>query len=61
VKVTDEKCYIFDHFYPKISKIDLIFPFCNIFNFKNVTKHFYPQSPSDPLPVRLTEGKASEF
>ena len=39
----------------------LIFLFCNIFNFKNVTNYFYPQSPSDPLPVPLTKRKSLEI
>ena len=58
---SEQKLTFYRTFVPKYRYFPPIFPFCNIFNFKNVTKYFCPQSPSDPLPVPLTKRKGLEI
>ena len=58
---SEQKLTFYRTFVPKYRHSIPIFPFCNIFKVKNVTKHFYPQFPSNPYSVRLTEGKAFGF
>ena len=58
---SEQKLTFYRTFVPKYRKIYLIFPFCNIFEVKNVTNYFYPQSPSDPLPVPATRGWGLEI
>ena len=58
---SEQKLTFYRTFVPKYRKIYLIFPFCNIFKVKNVTKHFHLSFPSDPYPVRLTKRKNLEF
>ena len=58
---SEQKLTFYRTFVPKYRYFPPFYPFCNIFNFKNVTNYFYPQSPSSPLPVPLTKRKGLGF